>query len=97
MLILEVTLAVLILSRGRWVKVGILGAILFLVGISPLGFDLMPNLLLAAALVYLLTQDFPRDAFTMLRDRRDRRTATAVGNREARSTTPSARTTRPSM
>ena len=70
MLILEVTLAGLILSRGRWVKVGILGAILFLVGISPLGFDVMPNLLLAAALVYLLTQDFPPDAFTMLRDRR---------------------------
>ena len=90
MLILEVTLAVLILSRGYWVKVGILGAILFLVGISPLGFDVMPNLLLAAALVYLLTQDFPRDAITMLRDRRGRRTATAVGNREARSTAPSA-------
>jgi hypothetical protein len=58
------------------------GAILFLVGISPLGFDVMPNLLLAAALVYLLTQDFPRDAFTMLRDRRGRSTPTAVGNRE---------------
>jgi hypothetical protein len=90
MLILEVTLAVLILSRGYWVKVGILGAILFLVGISPLGFDVMPNLLLAAALVYLLTQDFPRDAITMLRDRRSRRTATAVGNRDARSTALSA-------
>ena len=70
MLMLEVMLAVLILSRGRWVKVGIAGAILFLVGISPLGFDIMPNLVLAAALVYLLTQDFPRDAVTMLRDRR---------------------------
>jgi hypothetical protein len=51
----------------------------------------MPNLLLAAALVYLLTQDFPRDPFTMLRDRRGHRTATAVGNREARSTAPPAR------
>jgi len=70
MLMLEVTLAVLILSRGRWVKVGIAGAILFLVGISPLGFDILPNLLLAAALVYLWTQDFPRDAVTMLRNRR---------------------------
>ena len=91
MLILEVTLAVLILSRGHWVKVGILGAILFLIGISPLGFDVMPNLLLAAALGYLLTQNFPRDAFTMLRDRSGRRTATAVGNREASSTAPLAR------
>jgi hypothetical protein len=88
MLILELTLAVLILSRGGWVKVGILGAILFLVGISPLGFDVMPNLLLAAALVYLLTQDFPRDAFTMLRDRRRRWTTTVVGNREPGSTAP---------
>lgn len=82
MLILELTLAALILSRGHWVKVGILGTILFLVGISPLGFDVMPNLLLAAALVYLLTQDFPRDALTMLRDRRSRSTPTAVGHRE---------------
>lgn len=78
MLILELTLAALILSRGRWVKVGILGAILFLVGISPLSYDVMPNLLLAAALAYLLTQDFPRDVFTMLHDRRVRRTATSV-------------------
>jgi len=38
--------AVLILSRGHWVNVGILGAILFLVGIGPLGLDVMPNLLL---------------------------------------------------
>ncbi|HJY43753.1 MAG TPA: hypothetical protein VJ301_03975 [Propionibacteriaceae bacterium] len=82
MLILEVTLAALILSRGRWVKVGIVGAILFLVGISPLGFDIMPNLLLAAALVYLLTQDFPRDAWTMLRDRHRRGTAIRASNRE---------------
>ena len=36
MLVLELTLAVLILSRGRWVKLGIIGAILFLVGIAPL-------------------------------------------------------------
>ena len=80
MLILELAIAALILSRGRWVKVGLLGAILFLVGISPLGYDVMPNLLLAAALVYLLTQDFPRDVFTMLRDRLDRRPATSVGD-----------------
>ena len=82
MLVLELTLAALILSRGRWVKVGVVGAILFLVGISPLGFDVLPNLVLAAALVYLLTRDFPQDAFTMLRDRRGRRTAAPRGRRE---------------
>ena len=86
MLILELALAALILSRGRWVNVGIVGAILFLVGISPLGYDVMPNLLLAAALVYLLTQDFPRDVLTMFRDRLDRRTAAAVGNHSDRET-----------
>jgi hypothetical protein len=32
MLVLELTLAVLILSRGRWAKLGIIGGILFLVG-----------------------------------------------------------------
>ncbi|MGS0688057.1 hypothetical protein ACVBEQ_23355 [Nakamurella sp. GG22] len=81
MLIVELALAALILSRGLWVKVGLSGAILFLVGISPLGYDVMPNLLLAAALVYLLTQDFPRDVFTMFRDRRGRRTAALAGHR----------------
>jgi hypothetical protein len=91
MLILEVVLAALILGRGRWVKVGILGAILFLVGISPLGFDVMPNLLLAAALVYLMTQDFPRDAFTMFATDVAAGPLPRVGNREARSTALSAR------
>lgn len=76
MLILEVGLAALILSRGLWAKAGLLGAIVFLVGISPLGWDVMPNLLLAAGLCYLLTQDYPRSAWTMLHDRRD------VGRRE---------------
>jgi hypothetical protein len=84
MLVLELTLAALILSRGPWVKVGILGAILFLVGISPLGFDVLPNLVLAAALVHLLTREFPRDAVTMLRDRRGRRTAAPGRSREPR-------------
>lgn len=82
MLVLELTLAALILSRGRWVKLGVVGAILFLVGISPLGFDVLPNLVLAAALVYLLTREFPRDAVTMLRDRRGRRAAAPDGRRE---------------
>ncbi|GAA3349550.1 hypothetical protein GCM10020358_72110 [Amorphoplanes nipponensis] len=70
MLAFETITAALILSRGRLVKGGLLAAIVFLVGITPLGLEEIPNLVLAAGLAYLLTQEFPTDAWTMRRRRR---------------------------
>lgn len=69
MLVFETVTAVLILSRGRAVKVGLVAAIVFLVGITPLGLEEVPNLVLAAGMGFLLTQDFPTDVVTMLRRR----------------------------
>lgn len=40
---------------------GLLAAIVFLVGITPLGLEEGPNLVLAAGIVFLLTHDFPTD------------------------------------
>ncbi|MDO9497805.1 MAG: hypothetical protein Q7J48_19030 [Nocardioides sp.] len=72
MLVLETVTAALILGRGRYVTWGLLGAALFLVGITPLGLEEYPNLILAAGIAFLLTKDFPDDAWTTLRRHRSR-------------------------
>ncbi len=69
MLTFETITAALILSRGQLVKWGLLAAIAFLVGITPLGLEEVPNLVLAAGMGFLLTQDFPTDVWTMFRRR----------------------------
>jgi hypothetical protein len=76
MLIFETAMSLLILSRGRYVKLGLLGAVLFLLAITPLGAEELPNVILAAGMASLLTHQFPTDVLTMLRNRfRDRRIA----------------------
>ena len=77
MLTFETITAALILSRGRLVTWGLLAAIVFLVGITPLGLEEVPNLVLAAGMAFLLTQDFPTDVWTMLRRHRRPRLPTA--------------------
>ena len=67
MLSIETVIAALILSRGRAVTWGLLGAIGFLLGITPLGLEELPNVVLAAGIAFLLTQEFPTDPWTMLR------------------------------
>jgi hypothetical protein len=77
MLTFETITAALILSRGRLVKWGLLAAIVFLVGITPLGLEEVPNLVLAAGMTLLLTQDFPTDVWAILRRHRGPRLLTA--------------------
>jgi hypothetical protein len=83
MLTFETITAALILSRGHLVKWGLLAAIVFLVGITPLGLEEVPNLVLAAGMAFLFTQDFPTDVWTMLR--RHRRPRLPTGERETTS------------
>jgi hypothetical protein len=73
MLTFETVTAALILSQGRYVRWGVTGAILFLIGITPLGLEEVPNLVLAAGMAFLLTEEFPTDVVTMRRRyRRDK-------------------------
>jgi hypothetical protein len=76
MLVFELVVAGLILSRGRAVKLGLLAAILFLIGIMPLGKEEWPDPILAAGLAYLMTKDYPasvpREVFSWLRRHRHR-------------------------
>ena len=55
----EITVGLLILSRGRRVKLGLISAIVFLLVITPLGVWTLPNPLMAAGLARLLTKEFP--------------------------------------
>ena len=66
----EIGVGLLILSRGRRVKLGLIGAIVFLLVIIPLGVWTLPNPLIAAGLARRLTKEFPH----ALCDRWDRGT-----------------------
>jgi hypothetical protein len=63
----EVTIALLILSRGRYVKWGLTGGIVFLIGITPLGIWTLANPILALAMACLLRKEYDRSFMEMLR------------------------------
>jgi hypothetical protein len=62
----EITIALIILSKGRYVKWGLLGGIVFLIGIMPLGVWTLANPILAVAIAYLLTKEYERSLPEML-------------------------------
>ena len=63
----ETVIGLLILSRGGRVKLGLAGAIIFLLAITPLGIWTLPNPVLAAGLAWLLTKEYPRSLLDLLR------------------------------
>jgi hypothetical protein len=63
----EVAIALLMLSKGRYVKWGLIGGMAFLIGITPLGVWTLANPILAAEMAYLLTKEHERSFPEMLR------------------------------
>lgn len=63
----EIVMGLLLLHKGRAVKIGLWGTIAFLIGIAPLGPIQMPWLGLLIGQAYLLTQEFDRSVLDMLR------------------------------
>ena len=55
----EIAVGLLILSRGRGARLGLIGAIVFLLIITPLGVWTLPNPIFAAGLAWLLKGHFP--------------------------------------
>ncbi len=88
MLVFEVTLALLILSRGKRAQVGLLLGIGFLVAITPLGVEVLPNAILGVGLWRLVREPYPTTAAGELRGwwraRKQKRQGTAP-TQEARS------------
>ncbi|MEC5191014.1 MULTISPECIES: hypothetical protein [unclassified Arthrobacter] len=68
----ELTVGMLILGRGRSVKIGLALAIAFLLLITPVGIWTLPNPVMAAGAAWLMTRDFPQSPLQMLRARRGR-------------------------
>ena len=64
MLTFELVIAAMILWRGRNVRLGLWAGAAFLLGITPLGVEELPNPILALGLAVLATRDFPKSALS---------------------------------
>lgn len=65
----EAAMAILLLGRGNAVKGGLIGTMVFLLGISPLSYLQIPWLGLIGAEVYLLRKDFDRSILDTIQAR----------------------------
>jgi len=54
----QITIALMMLNKKKYVKIGLMGGIIFLLGIAPLGIESLPNLILAVALGWLFRKEF---------------------------------------
>jgi hypothetical protein len=54
----EIAVALLMLSKRQYAKIGLIAGCLFLLAITPLGVETLPNALLALGLGYLATKAF---------------------------------------
>ena len=62
----EITIALMMLFKGGYVKWGLIGGIVFLIAITPLGVWTLGNPIMALALAYLLTKEYDRTFLEML-------------------------------
>jgi hypothetical protein len=69
LIVFEVMIGWLLLGKDRQVRLGLMGAMVFLVGIVPLGLEEVPNVLLPLALATLLRHDFPETLWDRFRYR----------------------------
>jgi hypothetical protein len=63
----EIAVALLMLSKGRYARVGLITGSLFLLTITPLGVETLPNALLGIGLAYLATKSFPSSFWELVR------------------------------
>lgn len=65
----EIAVAVLMLSKGRYARWGLILGGLLMLAIAPLGYDTLPNVLLAAGLFYLASKEHAESVLDMVRRR----------------------------
>ncbi|SRR6266487_1769916 len=63
----QLVVALLLLSKGKWVKLGLVGGILFFLGITPIMMMTLPSVIGAAGLALLLRKEYNRSVLDMLR------------------------------
>lgn len=62
----EISMSALLLHKGKFVKLGLLGTMLFLAGMAPLDWLQLPWLGLIVGEIYLFRQDFDRSFLEMI-------------------------------
>ena len=65
----QIAIALLMLNKKKYVKMGLIGGVIFLVAIAPLGVEALPNLVLAGALGWLLRKEFDTTFWESVRAR----------------------------
>lgn len=76
----EIAMGLLILSRHRKVKIGLLGTSVFLLLITPFGYIQIPWLGIAAVQLYLMSKNFDRTFPEIVASLRTRKTGGGSGN-----------------
>jgi len=72
-IVYEVSIGTLMLGKGTAARLGFAGAIVFLLAITPLNAECLPNPILALAAARLWRIQWERDLLDMLRDWRESR------------------------
>lgn len=62
----EIAITPLMLSKGRYAKCGLIGGIVFLLAITPLGVWTLANPIMVVAMAYLLTKGYDKSFLEML-------------------------------
>lgn len=73
----EIAMGLLLLHKGVAVKIGLIGTMVFLIGIAPLSVVQIPWVGLVIAEAYLLSKDFNTTFLEMLRDKLRRKVSDA--------------------
>ena len=63
----QIVIALLMLSKGHYAKWGLIGGIIFLIAITPLGVWTLGNPIMAVAMAFLLTKEYDRSFVETLR------------------------------
>lgn len=65
----QIIIALMMLNKKKYVKIGLIGGIIFLVLVAPLGIESVPNVVLAAALCLLLRREFDTSFLEIVREK----------------------------
>jgi hypothetical protein len=70
LIVFEISVGVSILSRGKWVKYGLIAGALFSIGMAPLGIESVTTPVLGLAIALLLRKQYPHSLVDILGKRR---------------------------
>jgi hypothetical protein len=79
LMVFEITMGLLLLHKGKSVKIGLIGTMVFLIGISPLSLLQLPWLGLLIGQAYLLTKEFDSSLWEIIQSKISQRQSRVSG------------------